>query len=421
MEKSISRKILVIGLISLFLGASATIGVSATGAWTENFDSYAAGSALSGQGGWHGWDDVATVTGYVSNAQSRSPANSVEIAWFGGNAADQVHDYNGVDSGIWTYTAYQYVPSVMTGNTYFILLNTYVTGTHNNPDWSLQLVSCASLGTIVDFDDAEATLPLVTDAWAEIKVVIDFDTDWQTITYNGEPLQAKSWTEGVYPGGAKNLAAVDLYADSAVSTSVYYDDLSVLPAGEELLCDAGGDYSCEIGHAINFTGFASGGIVPYTWAWAFGDGNTSIVQNPTHTYGAPGVYNVTLTVTDAAMTSVSDQALATVTEIQLVPELEISTITGGFGVKAVIKNTGTGAATNVDWTIALDGKLVFLGKSSPGTIPSIAAGAESSIKSKLILGFGKTNIVVSATCDEGATAELTKTAFVLGPLVLSVK
>ena len=145
------------------------------------------------------------------------------------------------------------------------------------------------------------------------------------------------------------------------------------------------------------------------------------MPTPTHTYGAAGVYNVTLTVTDAEMTSVSDWAIANVTEIQLVPELEISTITGGFGVKAVIKNIGTGAATNVEWTIALDGKLVFLGKSSPGTIPSIAAGAESSIKSKLILGFGKTNIVVSATCDEGATAELTKAAFVLGPLVLGVK
>ncbi|MEM9490371.1 MAG: PKD domain-containing protein, partial [Myxococcota bacterium] len=34
------------------------------------------------------------------------------------------------------------------------------------------------------------------------------------------------------------------------------------------------------------------------WAWDFGDGNTSNLQNPTHTYGSTGLYSVTLTVTD---------------------------------------------------------------------------------------------------------------------------
>ncbi len=36
-----------------------------------------------------------------------------------------------------------------------------------------------------------------------------------------------------------------------------------------------------------------------TWSWNFGDGNTSAVQNPTHTYGAAGVFNVTLKVTSS--------------------------------------------------------------------------------------------------------------------------
>src|SRR5204862_6503318 len=35
-----------------------------------------------------------------------------------------------------------------------------------------------------------------------------------------------------------------------------------------------------------------------SWFWTFGDGNTSNQQNPTHTYNAPGYYNVTLTITD---------------------------------------------------------------------------------------------------------------------------
>jgi PKD repeat protein len=35
------------------------------------------------------------------------------------------------------------------------------------------------------------------------------------------------------------------------------------------------------------------------WYWDFGDGTNSILQHPSHTYDAPGTYNVTLTVTDS--------------------------------------------------------------------------------------------------------------------------
>ncbi|HUV29682.1 MAG TPA: PKD domain-containing protein [Acidobacteriota bacterium] len=37
---------------------------------------------------------------------------------------------------------------------------------------------------------------------------------------------------------------------------------------------------------------------PDTWAWTFGDGGSSTEQNPSHTYTAPGTYDVTLTVTN---------------------------------------------------------------------------------------------------------------------------
>jgi hypothetical protein len=40
MKKYIVKKMLVIGLLFLFLGASATIGVSAKMNWSDNFDSY---------------------------------------------------------------------------------------------------------------------------------------------------------------------------------------------------------------------------------------------------------------------------------------------------------------------------------------------------------------------------------------------
>ncbi|MBI9038744.1 MAG: T9SS type A sorting domain-containing protein [Bacteroidales bacterium] len=50
---------------------------------------------------------------------------------------------------------------------------------------------------------------------------------------------------------------------------------------------------------VNFTDLSASGNAPIDeWYWDFGDGNTSDVQNPTHTYENLGSYTVSLTVTD---------------------------------------------------------------------------------------------------------------------------
>lgn len=48
--------------------------------------------------------------------------------------------------------------------------------------------------------------------------------------------------------------------------------------------------------------FTSGSVAPAnsTYSWDFGDGNTSNAQNPTHTYSSTGVYDVSMTISDAA-------------------------------------------------------------------------------------------------------------------------
>lgn len=45
--------------------------------------------------------------------------------------------------------------------------------------------------------------------------------------------------------------------------------------------------------AVQFTDTSTGS--PSTWLWNFGDGGTSTLQNPQHTYNTPGIYTVSLT------------------------------------------------------------------------------------------------------------------------------
>ena len=192
--------------------------------WEDGFDSYPLGP-LHGQGGWEAWDNDPATTGYVTDNQSHSPDNSAEIAWYGGTSADMVYQFSGVSSGNWTLTTWSYVPSDMVGKSYILLLNKYEHGgSHVIQDWSLQLEVSASIGRISDMDNLDDWLPLITDEWVEIRVEIDFEVDIQTVYYDDVELLQKGWTDGVSPGGQKNLACIDLYADTAVSSEVYWDD-----------------------------------------------------------------------------------------------------------------------------------------------------------------------------------------------------
>lgn len=59
------------------------------------------------------------------------------------------------------------------------------------------------------------------------------------------------------------------------------------------------------GLTANFTDQTS--PTPTAWLWAFGDGNTSTQQNPTHTYATAGSYNACLAITDSCGTDTTCQ------------------------------------------------------------------------------------------------------------------
>ena len=62
------------------------------------------------------------------------------------------------------------------------------------------------------------------------------------------------------------------------------------------------DPNCTAPNTLDFTSTTSGGTPPYSYAWDLGDGATSNIPNPSHTYATNGPYTVTLTVLDAVNT-----------------------------------------------------------------------------------------------------------------------
>jgi hypothetical protein len=183
--------------------------------WTETFDSYPTGG-IAGTGGWDGWEGDPSADAFVEDSVARSDPNGLAII----DTSDIVHQFD-EDSGFWEFTAWQYIPSGGSGQTYFILLNTYYPqgGSH---DWSLDLKFNLNDGTI-EVVEGTAIGVFLTDQWAEIKVEIDLDNNLQSIYYNDGFLETIPWQTT----GVNEIAAVDLFGNGA--STVFYDDLELVP------------------------------------------------------------------------------------------------------------------------------------------------------------------------------------------------
>jgi hypothetical protein len=84
------------------------------------------------------------------------------------------------------------------------------------------------------------------------------------------------------------------------------------------------------------------------------------------------------------------------------PKLKIGVICGGlFNVKTDIKNTGAIEATDVNWTITLEGG-TFIGKETTGTIDCIPPDNEKTIRSNILFGIGPTIVTVTSEISEGS-------------------
>jgi hypothetical protein len=185
--------------------------------FVDNFDTYAAGSTIGGQGGWEPWDLNPAADTTVVNTQSFTPPNSLLIA----GGADVVHSFAGVNSGVWHARAMVFIPSTHSGETFFILLNQYAPGGPNN--WSAQVVFClqncltggAIPGMVASLGGSDVggtgTIPLITNQWVEIRAQIDFSSNTYQLFYGGVLFETSQWTVT----GLNQLQTMDLFSNGA--------------------------------------------------------------------------------------------------------------------------------------------------------------------------------------------------------------
>jgi hypothetical protein len=103
-------------------------------------------------------------------------------------------------------------------------------------------------------------------------------------------------------------------------------------------------------------------------------------------------------------------------------QLSIGNIKGPIGIKADLSNIGTNVANNVEWSISVTGGILgMINKTATGTIATLNAGATTPMSVGMILGFGKISIVITADAQNANAVSTTKSAFVLGPLVIGIK
>lgn len=101
---------------------------------------------------------------------------------------------------------------------------------------------------------------------------------------------------------------------------------------------------------------------PTSWVWSFGDGGSSIEQNPTHTYTSKGTFTVTMTATNSGgSNTVTKDAYVTVSQDSVAPTASfVATTTSGFTPLPVkFVDTSVNGPTSWVWTFG-DGNSEFV-------------------------------------------------------------
>jgi PKD repeat protein len=183
----------------------------------------------------------------------------------------------------------------------------------NNEDFSffnsyniIANVRPACVGPVAAFSDTATGLTATfTDASTSTGVL----TSWAWDFGDGN---TSTMQNPVHTYAAAGTYTVCLIASDSCATDTICQALNVTCVGPVAAFS-----DTATGLTATFTDASTSTGVLISWAWDFGDGNTSTMQNPVHTYTAAGTYTVCLIASDSCATDTICQAL---------------NVTGGVGI-----------------------------------------------------------------------------------------
>lgn len=122
------------------------------------------------------------------------------------------------------------------------------------------------------------------------------------------------------------------------------------------------------GRTITFTSTVSGGVSPYNYSWAFGDGKVAYIANPIHPYEADNTYTVRLDVRDTSGTPASVSKPITVSgpPAPIVGGIETVSQNKLFVSLAAVSVSGGSPPYTFSWTFG-DGSAAVSGQSATHT------------------------------------------------------
>lgn len=207
-------------------------GTGGGGSDCDDFDSYVAGSLLCPQSSlWTTWDNNpgGPSDGYVSNAISSSPSNSLAIEE-SVLVTDIVYDLGQTTTGTWDVSLDIFVPSGGNGAYYNVMQDMELFGSAN--EWGFQVyLKSDGTGYYYDADFNQTDFSYNIGAWNQSSLVVSLDASLATYYLNGSMIGQWQWDVA----GPNKLGAINIFAtaDGTDNPKFYIDNVCFTSPGAE--------------------------------------------------------------------------------------------------------------------------------------------------------------------------------------------
>jgi len=201
--------------------------------FSDDIESYELGGLVSQSDQWVTWTPgAANQDAEVTDEQANSGTQSVKI----GAAPEDVNFLLGNQtSGTWNIGFFVYVPQ---GNgAYWNIQKSQTEGV----EWAVQMLLNNDGSGSIDAGGVDAaTFDYTQDAWNEVEIVVNLDSDVANLYFAGEFIYqwTYSWSATTQDAGLVQIGSINFFPEAADNPLMYVDDLSFCQYYNNTACEA---------------------------------------------------------------------------------------------------------------------------------------------------------------------------------------